>query len=156
MQEVARDLPIFGASTLRDAFNSNIATQRLTVMLLGTFAVLALLLAALGLYGVLSYNVGQRTREIGVRMALGAQAAAVVRLVVRQGIALAGVGLVVGLLFALGLTRLLKSVLYEVSTFDPISFIAVAVILSVIGIVACWFPARRATRVDPITALRAE
>jgi putative ABC transport system permease protein len=156
LREVAPELPIYGARTMDDAFEANIATQRLTVILLGTFAALALLLAALGLYGVLSYSVNQRTREIGIRMALGAQAGAVVRLIVRHGIALAGLGLAIGLIVALGLARLLKSVLYEVSAFDPVSFGAVAAVLTIIGTIACLIPARRATKVDPIVALRAE
>jgi predicted permease len=156
MREVALELPIFGATTMEEAFDATISTQRLTVMLLGTFAALALLLAALGLYGVLSYSVSQRTREIGIRMALGAQAAAVVQLIVRHGIGLAGVGLAIGLMVALAMTRMLKSVLYEVSTFDPLSFAAVAAVLTIIGIAACLLPARRATKVDPMVALRAE
>jgi predicted permease len=156
MREVAPELPIFGASTMEEAFESNISTQRLTVILLGTFAGLALLLAALGLYGVLSYSVSQRTREIGIRIALGAQAGAVVQLFLRHGTALAGLGLGIGMVIALGLTRILKSVLYEVSAFDPLSFAAVALVLTFIGLAACWVPARRATRVNPIDALRTE
>lgn len=156
MREIAPELPLFGANTLKQAFDDNISSQRLTAMLLGTFAALALLLAALGLYGVLSYSVGQRTREIGVRMALGAQAGAVVQLIVRHGLVLASVGLGFGLLIALGVSQILKSLLYEVSPLDPVSFIAVAAVLTAIGIVACWIPARRAARINPIEALRAE
>ena len=156
MREVAPELPIFGARTMEDAFNATISTQRVTVILLGTFAALALLLAALGLYGVLSYSVSQRTREIGIRMALGAQGSAVLQLILRHGIALAGLGLCIGLIIALGLTRILQSVLYEVSAFDPLSFAAVAAVLALTGIAACLIPARRATRVDPMIALRAE
>jgi ABC-type antimicrobial peptide transport system permease subunit len=126
------------------------------MMLLGTFAGLALLLAAVGLYGVLSYSVGQRTREIGVRMALGAQSADVVSMVVRHGFKLASLGLLLGAAAAFALTRLLRTVLYEVSPFDPASFAAVAIVLALIGLFACWLPARRATRVNPIEALRAE
>jgi predicted permease len=156
MREVAPELPIFGELTMSEAFDSSISTQRLAVTLLGTFAALALVLAALGLYGVLSYSVTQRQREIGIRMALGAQATAVVALIVRHGVALAALGLSLGLVFALGLTRLLRSVLYEVSAFDPISFGLVALVLMIIGVAACWIPARRAARVNPIEALRAE
>ncbi len=156
MREVAPDLPIFGVQTMDELFTSNISTQRLTVVLLGTFAALALLLAALGLYGVLAYNVGQRTREIGVRMALGATAGSVVALVLRQGLKLAALGLTVGLLASLALTQLLKRILFEVSAFDPLSFSLVAIGLAAIGTLACYIPARRATRVDPMTALRTE
>jgi putative ABC transport system permease protein len=156
MREVAPELPIFGATTMDEAFQSTISTQRLAAILLGSFAGLALLLAALGLYGVLSYSVSQRTREIGIRMALGAQAGAVIRLILRHGIALAAIGLGIGLIIALGLTQILQSVLYEVSAFDPLSFAAVAIVLTAIGVVACLLPARRATKVDPMVALRSE
>ena len=137
-------------------FRSTVSTERLTVMLLGIFSALALLLAGVGLYGVLSYTVGQRTREIGIRMALGATPRSVVDLVVQHGLRLAGLGLLIGLAAALGLARFLQSSLYEVSPFDPVSFVAVALVLSAIGALACWLPARRATRVDPVEALRAE
>ena len=156
MREVAPELPIFGATTMEESFASTISTQRLTAILLGSFAGLALVLAALGLYGVLSYSVSQRTREIGIRMALGAQSGAVIRLILRHGIVLAGVGLGIGLIIALGLSRILQSVLYDVSAFDPLSFAAVAIVLTVIGIAACLLPARRATKVDPMIALRSE
>jgi ABC-type antimicrobial peptide transport system permease subunit len=126
------------------------------VSLLGAFAGLALLLASLGLYGVLSYTVGQRTREIGVRMALGAQPGSVVKLVLRYGAKLAGIGLVVGSVIALGAGQLLKTILYQVSPFDPLSFVLVALVLSTIGLLACWAPARNATRINPIEALRAD
>ena len=156
MAELAPDLPIFDLFTMDEVFRSSISTQRLTMMLLATFSGLALLLAALGLYGVLSYSVGQRTREIGVRMALGAQSADVVSLVVRHGFNLASLGLLLGAAAAFALTRLLRTVLYEVSPFDPASFGVVAVVLALIGLFACWLPARRATRVNPIEALRSE
>jgi putative ABC transport system permease protein len=139
-----------------DLFTNSIATQRLTVMLLGAFAALALALSALGLYGVLAYNVSQRTREIGVRMALGATPGSVVNLILRHGLKLAALGLAVGILASLGLTQLLKSILFEVSAFDPVSFGTVALALAAIGTLACWFPARRATKVNPMEALRAE
>ena len=156
MREVAPELPVFGIQTMEELFTSSISTQRLSVVLLGTFAGLALLLAAVGLYGVLTYSVGQRTREIGVRMALGATQSSVVALILRHGLKLAALGLAAGLVAALGLAQLLKRVLYEISPFDALSFGAVAVVLAIIGLVACWLPARKATRVDPMAALRAE
>jgi len=156
MSGLTPDLPIFDVSTMDDVFRSSISTQRLTMMLLGTFAGLALLLAAVGLYGVLSYSVGQRTQELGVRMALGAQSASIVGLIIRFGCKLASVGLLIGVTAAFALTHLLRAVLYDVSPLDPASFVTVAVMLTLIGVLACWLPARRATRVNPIEALRAE
>ena len=156
MREVAGELPVFNFRTMDDRFSASFATERLMVLLLGVFAALALGLAAVGLYGVLSYTVGQRTHEIGIRMALGSTTHAVIGLVLRNGFKLAGLGLLLGLGLALGLGRLLQSTLYEVSPFDPVSFAAVALVLAAIGAVACWLPARRATRVNPVDALRAE
>jgi len=156
MREVSRSLPIANIHTMDELFAASISSQRLTVLLLGTFAAIALLLAAVGLYGVLSYSVSRRTREIGVRIALGATANSVVSLVVRNGLKLAGIGLALGLLAALGLAQLLRGVLYGVSTFDPVSFVAVAAVLTGIGVLACWLPALRAAKVDPVVALRSE
>jgi hypothetical protein len=156
MRTVAPELPIFGESTLEAMFASNIATPRLTSMLLGTFASLALVLAAVGLYSVLSFKVGQRTREIGIRVALGAHPGAVMKLIVRHGLILASAGMAIGLIAALGLTQLLTRVLYAVSPVDPLNLTAVALVVGTIAAIACWLPARRAARVDPIQALRAE
>lgn len=156
IREVAPDIPVFSVQTMDELFTNSVSSQRLTVVLLGTFAGLALLLAALGLYGVLAYNVGQRTREIGVRMALGATTRSVVALILRHGLKLAALGLAIGLLASLGLTQLLKRILFETSPFDLVSFGAVALVLTAIGLLACYLPARRATKVDPISALRAE
>ena len=150
------NVPAFGARTLAQQKNGSLAMQRMAATLLGGFGVLALLLAALGIYGVLAYAVSRRTREIGVRMALGAQVADVLRLVLRQGIELTGSGLVLGLTGACAATRLLRGFLYEVKPLDPMTFLAVLLILALVAMVACWLPARRAARVNPMVALRHE
>jgi ABC-type antimicrobial peptide transport system permease subunit len=126
------------------------------MVLLGVFAVMALLLASIGIYGVLSYMVGQRTREIGVRMALGAQRFDVLSMVLRDGARMTMVGVIIGLVGALGLTRLMATMLFGVKPTDPITFISVAVLLSAIALMACYLPARRAMKVDPMEALRHE
>jgi putative ABC transport system permease protein len=124
--------------------------------LLGSFAALALLLASIGLYGVLSYAVSQRSREIGLRMALGSTARGVVGLVIGRGLALTGAGLVLGLALAAIGTRSMKSMLFGVDAFDPATFATVSALLGVVAVLACWVPARRASRVDPIIVLREE
>jgi predicted permease len=156
LREVDPALPVFGVRTMNEVFTATIATQKLALTLLGVFAGLALVLASIGLYGVLSYSVSQRTREIGVRMAIGADSGKVVSLVLFQGLKLAAFGLVIGLGLSLVLVKLLQSQLYEVSAFDPVNFISVAAILLLVGSVACWIPAWRATRVNPVDALRAD
>jgi putative ABC transport system permease protein len=153
---VDRNQPIFDVKPLRQIVSDSIALKRLALMLLVVFAVVAVLLAASGIYGVMAYAVTQRTREIGIRMALGAQTGDVLRLVLRQGLTLAGAGVALGWAAALGLTRLMEKLLYGVSATDPLTFAGVAALLVVIALLACYLPARRAARVDPLIALRCE
>jgi predicted permease len=134
----------------------SLAAKRFSMILLGVFATLALVLSSIGIYGVLSYLVGQRTHEIGIRIALGAQQRTVLMLILGEGTKTALIGVATGLAAALGLTRLMASVLYGVSATDPLTFAAVAIVLTFVALVACYIPARRAMRVDPIIALRYE
>lgn len=150
------NLPIMRMRTQSDAIDRLLFNERLVARLLGLFAVVGLLLACIGLYGLLSYEVERRTREIGIRTALGAQRSMIWSMVVRQGIVLVMVGVVAGCGAALGVTRLLKSLLYAVQPTDPFTFALTAGLLLIVGIVACSLPARRATRVDPMVALRCE
>ncbi|MDQ6886438.1 MAG: ABC transporter permease [Gemmatimonadota bacterium] len=151
-----RDLPMSRIRTLDELVEQSMGQRRLSMVLLGVFAGLALLLASLGIYGVMSYSVTQRTREIGVRMALGAARGSVLGLVMRQGMALALTGVMIGLVGAFALTRLIASQLYSVTPTDPVTFAAVAALLSGIALLATFLPALRATRVDPLVALREE
>ncbi len=130
------------------------AAPRFRTLLLGLFAAIAVCLAMAGVYGVMAYTVGQRASEIGLRMALGARTSDVMRLVLRQGMTLTGIGLVVGLIGAVAATRLVASMLFEVKAGDPATFIGVAALLGVVSLAASYIPARRAARVDPISALR--
>lgn len=150
------DQPIAAIKTMDEWIDQSTSTPRYRTTLLAMFAALAMILAATGIYGVMSYSVAQRTHEIGVRMALGAQRLDVLRLVVRQGMLLVLVGVVIGLFGAYGLTRVMSSLLFGVTAKDPLTFVAVAALLSVVALLACYIPARRATKVDPLTALRYE
>jgi putative ABC transport system permease protein len=149
-------LPLYDVLTMEAVIDESLAGRRLNLWLLAVFAGMALVLAAAGLYGVISYLVAQRTREIGVRIALGAQTRDVVGLVMRQGTGLTGAGITLGLLGAFVLTRVLESLLYGVSARDPLTYAALAALLGAIALFATWLPARRASRVDPILAIRAE
>jgi len=150
------DLPIYDVRTMNQVISESVAQRRFTMWLLAIFAIAALGLAALGLYGVLSYAVTQRTREIGIRMALGGRRLDVLKLVVGQGMSLALAGALAGLIASFALTRLMKGLLFGVSASDPLTFTAVALLLTMVALVACWIPARRATKVDPMVALRCE
>jgi ABC-type antimicrobial peptide transport system permease subunit len=132
----------------------SISSKRFTMTLLGVFALLALLLASIGIYGVLSYMVGQRSKEIGVRMALGAQKFDVLRMVLKDGARMTLIGVILGFVGALALTRLMRTMLYGVRPTDPLTFISVAALLCIIAMLACYVPARRAMKVDPMEALR--
>ena len=147
---------IYNVQTMDEVVSNSFAARRLSMILLGVFAALALVLACVGIYGVISYLVGQRTHEIGVRMALGAQRNDVLRLVIGHGARMALVGVAIGIVAALGLTRLMANQLFGVSPHDPITFVGVAVLLIIVAVAACYIPARRAMRVDPMIALRYE
>jgi len=154
--EVDRNQPIFDVKPLRQVVADSIALRRLALLLLSVFAAAALALAAAGIYGVMAHAVEQRTHEIGVRMALGARGGDVLRLVVRQGLMLALCGVALGLAVALALTRLMEALLFGVSATDPLTFVGIALLLLAVALAACWIPARRATKVDPMIALRCE
>jgi len=154
--ELDPDLPLANIRTMQEWISNNAAQPRLNARLLSLFAMMALLIAAIGIYAVLAYSVTQRTREIGLRIALGAQPAGVLRLVVSEGMKVALVGICAGLLGALAVGRAVSSLLYGVTVHDPSTFAGVAVILTVIALAACFLPARRAAKVDPMVALRRE
>jgi putative ABC transport system permease protein len=153
---VDREQPIAQIATMDEVIAGSVAARRFNLWLFGAFAVCALLLAAIGIYGVISYGVAQRTHEIGVRMALGARRSDVLKLIIGQGMALAGAGVALGWMAALILTRWLKTLLFEVSATDTVTFAAIALLLGVVALLACYLPARRAAKVDPMVALRQE
>jgi putative ABC transport system permease protein len=156
VREVDPGLPAYSLSPLRSIVTESVAQRRFSMLLLGLFAAIALFLAAVGLYGVVAYTVSQRTQEIGVRMAIGAQRRDVLSMVVGGGMKLALVGVVVGLIAAMALSRLMATLLFQVEPSDPVSYAVTAVVLLAVAVLACYIPARRATRVDPIVALRQE
>jgi ABC-type antimicrobial peptide transport system permease subunit len=141
---------------MQQVMSDSIEQRRFNTILMSSFAAVALMLATIGLYGVISYSFAQRTQEIGIRMALGAQAGNVLRMVLWYGLKLAAIGVVVGALASLALTRILASMLYGVSATDPATFVCGSLFLTLVALVACYLPARRATRIDPMEALRYE
>jgi putative ABC transport system permease protein len=156
VHQIDASLPVAEMRTVEEIVAKSISQPRFYMLLLAIFAVVALTLAAIGIFGVMSYSVSQRTREIGIRMALGAQGGRVVTMVVRQAMLLAGVGLLFGLGSALALTRTMATLLFDLSPTDPMTFFTVAAVLAGVAFLASYLPARRAARVDPIVALRAE
>ena len=152
--QVDREVPVYSIKTMDEYIASTVATPRFNTTLLAIFAGVALMLTIVGLYGVMSYSVAQRTNEIGIRMALGAQTRDVLRLIVAQGLKLVLLGLAIGLAGAFALMKVISSLLFGVTTKDPWTFAAVAGMLSVVALLACYLPARRASHVDPLTALR--
>jgi putative ABC transport system permease protein len=156
VRELDRNLPIANINTMEQLVAQSVAQRRFAMLLFGIFAALALVLAGVGIYGIVSYSVTQRTQELGVRMALGAQSGDVLRLVLGQGMKLALLGVSIGLALALGLTRLLQTLLFGVRATDPLTFALIALLLLLVALLACYLPARRATLVDPLVALRSE
>jgi ABC-type antimicrobial peptide transport system permease subunit len=150
------EMVAFDAEQMDETVSQSIASKRFTMMLLAVFAGLALLLASIGIYGVLSYLVGQRTQEIGVRMALGAERFHVLRMILRDGARMTLLGIGIGVVAALGLTQLMSKMLFGVKATDPLTFIMVALTLCAVALLACYVPARRAMKVDPMVALRYE
>jgi putative ABC transport system permease protein len=150
---VDKDQPVSNIRDMEEIVAAAMARQRFSTMLLGIFAALALVLAAVGIYGVMSYSVAQRTREIGVRMALGAQRSDVLRMTMGQGFKLVALGVVIGLAASLVLTRVMASLLFGISATDPFTFIAISLVLLAVAMLASYIPSLRATRVDPMVAL---
>jgi len=156
VRSIDKNLPVTDIANMPDVLDASVAQPRFRTWLLGTFGVVALLLAAAGVFGVVSYSVATRTKEFGVRSALGASPATIAKMILSEGAGLAGMGLVVGLVSALGLARFLRSELYGVATYDPMTFVVSIVVLLAVAMIACFVPAWRAMRVDPMIALRCE
>jgi ABC-type antimicrobial peptide transport system permease subunit len=156
VREIDPQLQVIDLRTMTDVVDESLMHERFIAQTASAFSLFALLLACVGLYGVISYAVTQRIREIGIRLALGATTGAVLRLILTQGLKLTLSGVALGLAAAFGLTRWMKTVLYGVGTTDPLTFAVVALLLTAVALLACWIPARRATKVDPLVALRCE
>jgi putative ABC transport system permease protein len=151
-----KSLPVYDLKPMTEYLRDSLARRRFNLILLSAFGGVALVLAAIGIYGVISYGVTQRTHEIGILMALGAKKGDVLRLVIRQGMIMALVGVAIGIFASLALTRLMESLLFGVSVTDPLTFTVIALLLTCVALLACFVPARRATKVDPLVALRGE
>jgi len=156
VRSLDRNLPVSNVVTMEQVIADTLWQPRFNLQLIGIFAALAMTLAAIGLYGVMSYSVAQRTREVGLRMALGAGRRDVLKLVLGRGMKLALAGVALGLLASAALTRLMEKLLFEVSATDFSTFVVIAVLLTLVALLACYIPARRATKVDPMIALRRE
>jgi putative ABC transport system permease protein len=156
LASIDRNQPISSISTMDQLVQKSVGSRRVTLILLGAFSALALVLAGIGIYGVISYSVAQRTKEIGIRMALGAGHQDVIRMILLQGARIASAGLIIGMLAAFGLTRYLATLLFSVSPGDPSTFAMVALVLALMALLGCYIPARRTLRVDAMTALRYE
>jgi putative ABC transport system permease protein len=156
IQIIDKDLPIDEAKTMHQLLSDSSSGRRFNMLLLTVFAVVSLILAMVGIYGVMSYTVTQRTHEIGVRVAIGAQSRDVFRMVIRQGMLLAMIGIAFGLAGAFALTRLMTTMLFGVAPNDPATFVGIALLLTGVALVACYIPGRRATKVNPLEALRYE
>src|SRR5262249_5844686 len=156
VHELDRDQPVYDVATMEELLSRSTLQRRFNMTLLAVFAALALILAGVGIYGVMAYAVTERRREIGIRMALGAQASDTLKLVISQGMRLTLVGVALGLMGAFALIRLMKNLLFDVRPADPLTFIVIALLLTSVALLACWIPARRATKVDPMIALRCE
>jgi len=149
-------LPVSSVRSMEDVVARSVSRQRFNMLLMTVFGASALLLAAIGIYGLMAYSVEQRTQEIGIRLALGANAGDVRRMIIRQGMRLAMIGVIVGLASAFGLARVIATLLYGVTSRDPVVFVAMPIVLSLVALIGVWLPARSAVRVDPVIALRAE
>jgi putative ABC transport system permease protein len=156
VQAIDKDQPVYNIRTMAQMLNESIAQRRLNMLMLGAFALIALVLAASGIFGLMAYTVAQRTHEIGIRMALGAQKSDILKLIFGQAMSLTMIGLGLGLAAAFALTRLMSGLLFGVSSTDPLTFLSLALFLAAVALIACYIPARRAIKVDPMIALRYE
>ena len=156
IQEIDPEQPVTALRTVESILGENVAPRRITMLLLSIFSAVAVALALIGIYGVMAYSVSQRTREIGVRMALGARAVDVLKLMLKQGGQLILLGVVVGSVVGLGLTRFMERLLFEIEATDPVTYVTMPLLLAAVALLANYIPARRATKVNPIVALRCE